>query len=72
MPTIQIKNVPPKIYNKLKSTAKNNHRSISGEVLQILEELLIKNQNNYSDLFDEIETTKDKIESQFGISSSSV
>jgi antitoxin FitA len=37
MVTITIKNVPPEIYERIKIQAKNNHRSINGEILSILE-----------------------------------
>jgi plasmid stability protein len=40
MVTITIKNVPPEIYERIKTQAKNNHRSINGEILSILEQAI--------------------------------
>lgn len=40
MVTITIKNVPPEIYERIKIQAKNNHRSINGEILSILEQAI--------------------------------
>jgi plasmid stability protein len=37
MVTITIKNIPEKIYERIKAQAKVNHRSINGEILSILE-----------------------------------
>ncbi len=40
MITLTIKNVPPEIYERLKIQAKNNHRSINGEVISIIQQAL--------------------------------
>jgi len=40
MVTLTIKNVPREIYERIKSQAKGNHRSINGEVLSILEQAI--------------------------------
>ncbi len=40
MVTLTIKNVPPEIYERIKIQARNNHRSINGEVISILEKAL--------------------------------
>jgi plasmid stability protein len=40
--TLTIKNVPPEIYERIKIQAKNNHRSINGEVISILEHAVQK------------------------------
>ena len=40
MVTLTIKNVPPEIYERIKTQAKNNHRSINGEVISILEQAI--------------------------------
>jgi plasmid stability protein len=40
MVTLTIKNVPPEIYERIKIQAKNNHRSINGEVISILEQAI--------------------------------
>lgn len=41
MVTITIKNVPEKIYERIKAQAKANHRSINGEILSILEQAVL-------------------------------
>jgi plasmid stability protein len=40
MVTLTIKNVPPEIYERIKIQAKNNYRSLNGEVISILERAL--------------------------------
>ncbi|PWQ93999.1 DNA-binding protein [Leucothrix arctica] len=41
MPTITIKNIPEELYEALKSTAENHHRSINSEVIIRLEQALL-------------------------------
>jgi plasmid stability protein len=36
MPTLNIKNVPDRLYRKIQARAKSNHRSIEEEVIYIL------------------------------------
>jgi len=38
MVTVTIKNIPEQIYERIKTQAKSNHRSINGEILSILEQ----------------------------------
>lgn len=40
MATLTIKNVPERIYERIKIQAKNNHRSINGEIIFLLEQAL--------------------------------
>lgn len=40
MPTLTIKNVPQGLYKKLKARAAQNRRSLNGEVIVCLEEIL--------------------------------
>jgi antitoxin FitA len=40
MPTITVKNIPPEIYEKLKQSAKANHRSINSEVIASIEKVV--------------------------------
>lgn len=40
MVTLTIKNVPEKIYERIKEQAKFNHRSLNGEILSILEQAI--------------------------------
>jgi plasmid stability protein len=37
MPTVSVKNVPEEVVRRLKAQAQENHRSLQGEVLSILE-----------------------------------
>jgi plasmid stability protein len=37
MPTITVKNIPIEIYEKLKQSAKSNHRSINSEIITCIE-----------------------------------
>ena len=41
MPAITIKNIPDDLYNALKSTAENHHRSINSEVIVRLKQALL-------------------------------
>lgn len=41
MPAITIKNIPDELYEALKSTAENHHRSINSEVIVRLKEALL-------------------------------
>ena len=40
MVTLTIKNIPEQIYERIKTQAKANHRSINGEILSILEQAI--------------------------------
>ncbi|MHB8777835.1 MAG: FitA-like ribbon-helix-helix domain-containing protein [Anaerolineales bacterium] len=40
MVNITIKNIPEEIYERIKTQAKVNHRSINGEILSILEQAI--------------------------------
>lgn len=40
MATLTIKDIPLEIYERLKTQAKNNHRSINKEIISILERVL--------------------------------
>jgi antitoxin FitA len=40
MVTVTIKNIPEQVYERIKAQAKNNHRSINGEILSILEQAI--------------------------------
>lgn len=41
MPAITIKNIPDDLYNALKNTAENHHRSINSEVIVRLKQALL-------------------------------
>lgn len=40
MPNLTIKNIPEKIYRRLKRVAEENHRSLNGQVIACLDETL--------------------------------
>lgn len=40
MITVTIKNIPEEVYERIKTQAKGNHRSINGEILSILEQAI--------------------------------
>jgi len=40
MTSITVKNIPPRIYERLKAQAENNRRSINNEIITILEKAL--------------------------------
>lgn len=40
MPNITLKNIPDKLYDRLKESAKVNHRSLNSEILHCLEKTL--------------------------------
>jgi len=71
LPAIQIKNVSPRVYKKLRENSRRNHRSVSGEVLYILEKALFQQERNLESLYNTIEIEREKIEAQFGIHPSS-
>ena len=41
MPALTIKNIPEELYNALKDTAENHHRSINSEVIVRLKQALL-------------------------------
>lgn len=40
MVTVTVKNIPEQVYERIKTQAKTNHRSINGEILSILEQAI--------------------------------
>ena len=44
MPTLTIKNTPQEYVIKLRQRAKQNHRSLQGELMRILEQALFNNE----------------------------
>ena len=46
MPTITVKNIPPEIYERLKQSARRNHRSINSEIIYCLERAIYSQQIN--------------------------
>ena len=40
MPSITVKNIPPELYERLKQSAKANHRSINSEIIACIESMV--------------------------------
>jgi plasmid stability protein len=49
MPSITIKNIPQKLYEKLKITASLNHRSLNNEMISCLESVLMPRRLSVAD-----------------------
>ena len=50
MPGLTIKNIPDKLYGKLKESAKLHHRSLNSEIIVCLEKLLQTNKKDASQI----------------------
>ena len=73
MATLQVRNIPPQIYSRLKAASKAHHRSISGEVLAILESALgCGDEYGVSSTINSIQSVREVIQQQYGKSESSV
>ena len=72
MPAIQIKDVPSSIYTRIKHQAQKHHRSVSGEVLNILETSIQQDDQRPETIFAEITSYREKIRRKHGTSPSSV
>ncbi len=46
MAAITVKNIPEKLYEKLKLSAKSHHRSINNEIIYFLEQSLLSQQRD--------------------------
>lgn len=73
MHALQVRNVPDKVYERLRDASKVHHRSISGEVLHLLEAAL----GDYKvagqgDLLSEITSVREDIARRYGVAPSSV
>ena len=49
MPSITVKNIPQKLYEKLKITASLNHRSLNNEMINCIESVLMPKRLSISD-----------------------
>ncbi len=73
MATLQVRNIPPDIYSRLKAASRTHHRSISGEVLAILESALGHGEEyGASTTISSIQSVREVIQQQYGKSESSV
>ncbi len=65
MPTFTIKGVPPDLHEKLKERAERHRRSMSSEVLTILERTLIPSQKSAEEAIAEAEALNNRIGKTF-------
>ncbi len=73
MHTIQLRNVPDRVYEELVTSARTNHRSLANEALSLLESALVPHEYPRSpDLFREILAVREDIAKQHGTASCSV
>jgi len=74
MPAIQIRNVPPEVYDKLKNSSRQHHRSIAGEVLAILEAALgiAGEYHTAASIEHSVESVRETIEHRYGKTQSSI
>lgn len=61
MPSVTIKNMPDSIYKKLKTRAKNNHRSINGEIISVLAHEVNEGDLNVEEFLRQAEEIRKKI-----------
>jgi plasmid stability protein len=72
MHVLQVRNVPDMIYERLKNASKVHHRSISGEVIHLLEVALGGNGvAGHTDLLGEISSVREDIAQRYGVAPSS-
>lgn len=61
MASVTIKNLPDSIYRKLKARAKNNHRSINGEIVNVLAHELNEAEINVAEFLAEAEKIRNRV-----------
>ncbi len=62
MPALTIKNIPPELYQELKSAAERHHRSINSEVIACLERSLQTVRINPEDRLEDIRLLRSQIQ----------
>lgn len=72
MHAVQVRNVPDQLYQKLKAQSSGHHRSLSGEILYILEKHLLSYDNSREDIWSGIVSVHEKIKQTYGVAESSV
>lgn len=58
---ITIKNMPPNLYKKLKARAETHRRSVNSEVINCLEEVLIKKYMDTEELLERLEELRNRV-----------
>lgn len=67
MHALQMRNVPDKLFERLKNESQKHHRSISHEALAILENHLFDTMSGKEDIFSTINTLREEAAQQYGI-----
>jgi len=62
MPALTIKNIPTELYDELKLTAEQHHRSINSEVIVCLKETLFPKKTHPEDRLANIQALRSQIE----------
>jgi len=63
MPALTIKNIPVDLYEELKTTAKQHHRSINSEVIMCLKQKLFPSKLSTQDKLSSIQMLRSQIKS---------
>lgn len=63
MPALTIKNIPVDLYEELKLTAQQHHRSINSEVIMCLKQKLFPNKSSTQDTLSSIQALRSQIKS---------
>ena len=58
---VTIKNMPPKLYEKLKARAAAHRRSVNSEVIGCLEEVLIRQRLSTEELLKKLEELRNRV-----------
>ena len=61
MPALTIKNIPEDLYNEIKCSAKQHHRSINSEVIVCLKDTLLPKRITPEDLLNSIQALRSQI-----------
>jgi plasmid stability protein len=65
MASVTIKNIPDGLYKKLKARAKVNHRSINGEIVNVLQRDLSENVFNVKEFLERARKIRERINITF-------
>jgi hypothetical protein len=66
MPTLHVRNVPEELYERLRRRAVASERSLSAEVVVLLERALRRDAHEEAELFDRIERRRARIAREHG------
>lgn len=60
MPTITLKNIPEELYERIKKRAKEQRRSINGEVIMSLEGVFLKRVRTQEEILADVDRLREK------------